>query len=33
VVAGTRERYVEAFERLTERPFAQYLDDPDSVLQ
>jgi phosphoribosylaminoimidazole-succinocarboxamide synthase len=33
VVAGTRERYIEAFERLTERPFAQYLDDPESVLR
>ena len=33
VVSGTRERYVEAFERLTERPFTRYLDDPESVLR
>jgi phosphoribosylaminoimidazole-succinocarboxamide synthase len=33
VVAGTRARYVEAFERLTERPFAEYLDDPETVLR
>ena len=33
VVAGTRERYVEAFERLAERPFSTYLDDPSSVLR
>jgi phosphoribosylaminoimidazole-succinocarboxamide synthase len=33
VVAGTRARYVEAFERLTERPFDGYLDDPESVLR
>ena len=33
VVAGTRARYVEAFERLTELPFGRYLDDPDSVLR
>jgi phosphoribosylaminoimidazole-succinocarboxamide synthase len=32
VVAGTRARYVEAFERLTERPFERYLGDPQSVL-
>jgi len=32
VVAGTRARYVEAFERLTERPFDRYLQDPESVL-
>ena len=33
VVAGTRARYVDAFERLTELPFTRYLDDPDSVLR
>ena len=33
VVAGTRARYVEAFERLTERSFDAYLDDPESVLR
>jgi phosphoribosylaminoimidazole-succinocarboxamide synthase len=33
VVAGTRARYVEAFERLTELPFDRYLDDPQSVLR
>jgi phosphoribosylaminoimidazole-succinocarboxamide synthase len=33
VAAGTRARYVEAFERLTERPFDGYLDDPESVLR
>jgi phosphoribosylaminoimidazole-succinocarboxamide synthase len=33
VVAGTRQRYVEAFERLAERPFADYLDDPSSALR
>jgi phosphoribosylaminoimidazole-succinocarboxamide synthase len=32
VVAGTRERYVEAFERLTELPFSRYLEDPETVL-
>jgi phosphoribosylaminoimidazole-succinocarboxamide synthase len=32
VVAGTRARYVEAFERLTEVEFAAYLDDPQLVL-
>jgi phosphoribosylaminoimidazole-succinocarboxamide synthase len=32
VVAGTRGRYVEAFERLTEIPFAEYLADPRVVL-
>ena len=32
VVAGTRARYVEAFERLTEIPFAHYLADPKVVL-
>jgi phosphoribosylaminoimidazole-succinocarboxamide synthase len=33
VVAGTRARYVEAFERLTEQSFEGYLDDPESVLR
>jgi phosphoribosylaminoimidazole-succinocarboxamide synthase len=32
VVAGTRARYVEAFERLTELPFDRYLADPEAVL-
>jgi phosphoribosylaminoimidazole-succinocarboxamide synthase len=32
VVAGTRARYVEAFERLTEIEFARYLADPKVVL-
>ncbi len=32
VVAGTRARYVEAFERLTGIAFARYLDDPEVVL-
>jgi len=32
VVAGTRARYVEAFERLTGIPFDRYLDDPGVVL-
>jgi phosphoribosylaminoimidazole-succinocarboxamide synthase len=32
VVAGTRARYVEAFERLTEIPFDDYLADPTVVL-
>ena len=33
VVDGTRARYIEAFERLTELPFDRYLDDPDAVLR
>ena len=33
VVTGTRARYVEAFERLTERPFGRYLEDPEAVLR
>jgi phosphoribosylaminoimidazole-succinocarboxamide synthase len=33
VVAGTRARYAEAFERLTGIPFANYLDDPLVVVQ
>ncbi len=32
LVAGTRARYVEAFERLTELPFEQYVSDPEVVL-
>jgi len=32
VVAGTRARYIEAFEGLTEIPFDRYLDDPELVL-
>ena len=32
VVAGTRERYVEAFERLTEISFDAYLAEPEVVL-
>jgi phosphoribosylaminoimidazole-succinocarboxamide synthase len=32
VVAGTRARYVEAFERLTEVAFAEYLARPEVVL-
>ena len=32
VVAGTRARYVEAFERLTGIPFETYLDEPRAVL-
>jgi phosphoribosylaminoimidazole-succinocarboxamide synthase len=33
VVAGTRARYVDAFERLTEIPFDRYLSDPEVVLR
>ncbi|MBA2384751.1 MAG: phosphoribosylaminoimidazolesuccinocarboxamide synthase, partial [Actinobacteria bacterium] len=33
VVAGTRKRYVEAFELLTELAFDAYLADPDLVLR
>ncbi len=33
VVAGTRARYVEAFERLTGLSFDDYLADPDAVLR
>jgi phosphoribosylaminoimidazole-succinocarboxamide synthase len=33
VVAGTRARYVEAFERLTGVPFDDYLADPEVVLR
>jgi phosphoribosylaminoimidazole-succinocarboxamide synthase len=32
VVAGTRARYLEAFERLTGLPFERYLADPQAVL-
>ena len=33
VVVGTRARYVEAFERLTEQPFDRYLEEPEMVLR
>jgi phosphoribosylaminoimidazole-succinocarboxamide synthase len=33
VVEGTRGRYVEAFERLTELPFERYLAEPEVVLR
>ena len=33
VVAGTRARYVEAFELLTEMPFERYVEDPEVVLR
>jgi phosphoribosylaminoimidazole-succinocarboxamide synthase len=33
IVAGTRARYVEAFERITEIPFDDYLADPGVVLE
>jgi phosphoribosylaminoimidazole-succinocarboxamide synthase len=33
VVAGTRARYVEAFQQLTGIPFDDYLDDPETVLR
>jgi phosphoribosylaminoimidazole-succinocarboxamide synthase len=33
VVAGTRQRYVDAFERITEIPFDAYLADPRVVLR
>jgi phosphoribosylaminoimidazole-succinocarboxamide synthase len=33
VVAGTRGRYTEAFERLTDVPFERYVDDPQAVLR
>ena len=32
VVAGTRARYVEAFERITGIAFDRYVDDPEVVL-
>lgn len=33
VVAGTRARYIDAFEQLTEKPFGRYLEDPETVLR
>jgi phosphoribosylaminoimidazole-succinocarboxamide synthase len=33
VVAGTRARYVDAFERLSGLPFTRYVEDPESVLR
>jgi phosphoribosylaminoimidazole-succinocarboxamide synthase len=33
VAAGTRARYVEAFEGLTGIPFDRYLNDPEVVLR
>jgi phosphoribosylaminoimidazole-succinocarboxamide synthase len=33
VVAGTRRRYVDAFERLTEIPFERYRENPEAVLR
>ena len=33
VVDGTRARYIEAFERLTELPFDRYVADPEVVLR
>jgi phosphoribosylaminoimidazole-succinocarboxamide synthase len=33
IIASTRTRYVEAFERLTEIPFDDYLADPEVVLR
>jgi phosphoribosylaminoimidazole-succinocarboxamide synthase len=33
VVAGTRTRYVDAFERLSGLPFTHYVEDPESVLR
>ena len=32
IVEGTRARYIEAFERLTEIPFAEYVSRPEVVL-
>jgi hypothetical protein len=32
VVDGTRARYIEAFEKLTQIPFDDYLANPDVVL-
>ena len=32
VVEGTRARYIEAFERLTETSFERYLSEPEAVL-
>ena len=33
VVTGTRARYIDAYERLTERPFSEYVADPETVLR
>ena len=33
VVAGTRARYVDAFERLSGLPFTRYVEEPESVLR
>ncbi len=33
VVAGTRGRYVDAFERLSGLPFTRYVEEPESVLR
>jgi phosphoribosylaminoimidazole-succinocarboxamide synthase len=33
IVSGTRARYIDAFERLTEIPFDEYLADPEVVLR
>jgi phosphoribosylaminoimidazole-succinocarboxamide synthase len=33
VVTGTRARYIEAFERLTEISFERYLEEPEAVLE
>jgi phosphoribosylaminoimidazole-succinocarboxamide synthase len=33
VVAGTRSRYLEAFERITGIPFSEYREDPEVVLR
>jgi phosphoribosylaminoimidazole-succinocarboxamide synthase len=33
VVAGTRARYVQAFEQLTETPFSAYIERPEIVLR
>jgi phosphoribosylaminoimidazole-succinocarboxamide synthase len=33
VVEGTRARYIEAFERLTELPFGRYVEHPEIVLR
>ena len=32
VVAGTRDRYIEAYERITETRFADYISDPQRVI-
>jgi phosphoribosylaminoimidazole-succinocarboxamide synthase len=33
VVAGTRSRYIEAFEQVTGTSFSEYLEDPEGVLR